>query len=285
MKTGLVLEGGAMRGMFTCGVTDLMMEEGFTFDGIIGVSAGAAFGSNIKSGQAGRAIRYNTRFSRDPRYCGFRSLIKTGDFYGVDFCYREIPEKYDPFDNEAFCASPTEFYVVATDIETGEAVYHRCDTGVGEDLAWIRASASMPLASRIVEAGGRKLLDGGVTDSVPLEYFNSIGYEKNVVVLTRPRGYQKKPGKTAALMKAVYRKYPKLIEAYKRRHEVYNRTLEKIFESEKRGDTFVICPREPLLIDRVERDPDVLMRVYSNGKDTCRELLPKLREFMESPAE
>ncbi len=133
MKKGLILEGGAMRGMFTCGVTDLMMEHGLIPEGICGVSAGAVFGCNIKSGQMGRAIRYNTKYCRDPRYCGMSSLIKTGNYFGVDFCYREIPDVLDPFDNEAYEASPIEFFVVCTDVDSGEPVYHRCDTGKGED--------------------------------------------------------------------------------------------------------------------------------------------------------
>lgn len=281
MKTGLILEGGAMRGMFTCGAVDLMMENKVRYDGICGVSAGAVFGCNYKSGQAGRAIRYNTAYSKDPRYCSLRSLIKTGDLYGVDFCYHEIPEKLDPFDNDTFTADPTEFYVVCTDVDTGEAVYHKCESGVGEDLEWMRASASMPLVSRIVEAGGRRLLDGGIADSIPLEFFRSIGYEKNVVILTRPRGYVKYPSKMLPLMKAFLRKYPALLDAIKIRHEKYNETTHRIFEAEKRGDVFVICPRDTLPINRVEKDPDVLNKVYANGRDTCFELFDDLKHFLE----
>ena len=121
MKTGLVLEGGAMRGLFTAGVTDVLMENDITFDGLIGVSAGAAFGCNYKSGQIGRALRYNTEYCNDPRYCSFRSLVKTGDLFGADFCYRQIPCELDKFDMEAFSENPMEFYVVATDIETGKS--------------------------------------------------------------------------------------------------------------------------------------------------------------------
>ena len=182
MKTGLVMEGGAMRGMFTMGVIDIMMEHGITYDGGIGVSAGAAFGCNYKSGQIGRVIRYNKAYCRDKRFSSIRSWVKTGNLFGVDFCYHELPEKLDPFDNDAYVANPMDFYVVCTDVMTGKPVYHRCDTGIGENVDWMRASASIPLFAEIVEIDGYKLLDGGIGDAVPLAYFESIGYEKNVSI-------------------------------------------------------------------------------------------------------
>ena len=190
MKKGLILEGGAMRGMFTAGVIDVMMENGIEFDGAIGVSAGAAFGCNYKSRQIGRAIRYNMRFCNDPRYCGLRTLLKTGDLYSKDFCYKEVPLKHDIFDFETFRNNPMEFYVVCTDVETGKPVYKKCDNFDNNNFEWIRASASMPIVSNIVEIDGTKLLDGGVADSIPIRYFESIGYDKNVVILTQPRGYK-----------------------------------------------------------------------------------------------
>ena len=171
MKTGLVMEGGAMRGLFTAGVIDVMMENGISFDGAIGVSAGAAFGCNYKSGQPGRVLRYNLRFCKDPRFCSVRSLIKTGDMFGADFCYREIPYEHDLFDYKAYAESPMEFHVVCTDVDTGEAVYKKCDALDGEQMEWLRASASLPLAARIVEIDGKGYLDGGIADSVPLKYF------------------------------------------------------------------------------------------------------------------
>ena len=154
MKTGLVMEGGAMRGMFTMGVIDIMMEHGITYDGGIGVSAGAAFGCNYKSGQIGRVIRYNKAYCRDKRFSSIRSWVKTGNLFGVDFCYHELPEKLDPFDNDAYVANPMDFYVVCTDVMTGKPVYHRCDTGIGENVDWMRASASIPLFAEIVEIDG-----------------------------------------------------------------------------------------------------------------------------------
>ena len=158
MKTGLVMEGGAMRGMFTMGVIDIMMEHGITYDGGIGVSAGAAFGCNYKSGQRGRVIRYNKAYCKDKRFSSIHSWMKTGNLFGVDFCYHELPEKLDPFDNDAYVANPMDFYVVCTDVMTGKPVYHRCDTGIGENVDWMRASASIPLFAEIVEIDGHYVI-------------------------------------------------------------------------------------------------------------------------------
>ncbi|MBR5459730.1 MAG: patatin family protein, partial [Clostridia bacterium] len=167
MERGLILEGGAMRGMFTAGVLDVFMENGVELDGVIGVSAGAAFGCNYKSRQHGRVLRYNTKYVRDKRYCGLGVLLKTGDIFSADFCYNEIPLIHDPFDFDTFEKNPVEFYAVCTDLETGSAVYKRLDSRRDNCLEWIRASASMPLVSRIVEIDGQKLLDGGIADSIP----------------------------------------------------------------------------------------------------------------------
>jgi predicted patatin/cPLA2 family phospholipase len=191
MKKGLVLEGGAMRGLFTVGILDALMENGFVFDGAVGVSAGAVFGCNIKSGQIGRALRYNLAFCRDKRYCGFHSLVTTGNYYNADFCYRTIPHTLDWFDVEAFRNNPMDFYVVATRAVTGDAVYHNCLSGDDGDIDWLRASASMPLASRPVCINGKKYLDGGIADSVPIRFFEDIGYNRNVIILTQPESYQK----------------------------------------------------------------------------------------------
>ncbi len=281
MKTGLVLEGGAMRGMFTAGVTDVMMENGIEFDGAIGVSAGAAFGCNYKSRQPGRVIRYNTQFCNDPRFCSVRSLIKTGDMFGADFCYHELPEKHDVFDNEAFNSNPMEFHVVCTDVLTGKAVYQRLDKISYDALEWMRASASMPLASRVVEVGGYKLLDGGISDSIPLEYFQSIGYDKNVVILTQPDGYVKKPSRAMAAMKLMLRKYPELIKALEKRPEVYNKQVAYVRNEEKNGSTFVIAPDEKLPIGHIEHNADNLRKVYNLGREVAEKRLSELKAFME----
>lgn len=188
MKRGLVLEGGAMRGLWTAGVTDVMMEHDIWPDGLIGVSAGAAFGCNYKSRQPGRAIRYNTRFAKDSRYSGLRSLLRSGDYFNAEFGYHIVPYEYDIFDTQTFEQSPMQFTVVCTDVLTGRAVYHDIDHVDYDELEWLRASASMPLASKIVNVQGHQLLDGGVSDSIPLAYFESQGYNRNVVIPTQPGG-------------------------------------------------------------------------------------------------
>jgi len=279
MKTGLILEGGAMRGMFTAGVMDVMMENSISFDGIIGVSAGAVFGCNFKSHQIGRVIRYNMKYCRDPRYCSYRSLIFTGDLYGADFCYHKIPDELDLFDSETFSSSPEEFYVVATDVESGEPLYHRCTDCGDNDLLWMRASASMPLVSRIVKTDGHKMLDGGIADSIPLRYFESIGYSRNIVVLTQPWDYVKEKNEMLPLMKVIFHRYPRLLETMAHRHENYNETRAYIREQQQRGKVLVICPDEKLPLSRTERDPEKLHAVYEIGRSIALREVEKIRAF------
>ena len=253
-KTGLVLEGGAMRGMFTAGVLDVMMENEISLDGVMGVSAGAVFGCNYKSGQIGRSIRYNLQFCGDPRYCSVESLIKTGDLYGVDFCYDEIPNRLDPFDTDAFKANPMPFYAVCTN--------------------------SMPIVSRVVDVDGRKLLDGGITDSIPLRAMERRGYPRNVVVLTQPLGYVKKKSSMIPLVRLTMRQYPNLIKAMEVRHIRYNRQTAYVREQELAGKAFVIRPPQALGISRTEDDPAELRRVYDLGRAEMERLLPELRAFL-----
>lgn len=282
VKTGLVMEGGAMRGMFTAGVIDVMMENGIKFNGAIGVSAGACFGCNYKSNQPGRAIRYNEIYCNDSRYCSWKSFFKTGNIFGADFCYYEIPKKLDVFDFEAFKNNPMEFYVVATDVLTGKAVYHKCEDAGDENMEWIRASSSMPLVSKIVEIGGYKLLDGGISDSVPLKYFESIGYKKNVVILTQPKGYKKEKNKLLPIMKRVLGKYPEFLKAASDRHNVYNEEIAFIEAEEKKGSALVIRPPEALPVGHIEHDKNVLRKVYNIGRKTAESRLFEIKNFLEA---
>lgn len=279
-RNGLVLEGGAMRGLFTCGVLDTFMEKGIEFDGAVGISAGACFGCNLKSRQPGRALRYNLRFAGDKRYCSFRSLLKTGDIYNADFCYRQIPRELDPFDFESLKANPMEFYMGVTDIETGKAVFPKFTDGSDKELEWMRASASMPLAAKIVEIDGGKYMDGGIADSIPLKFMQDTGFERNVVVLTQPRDYVKGPNKLMPLMRLIYRKYPKFIEAMQHRHEMYNAETRYIFEQEKAGNVLVICPEKTLGISRTEKHASELQRVYDMGKRIAESRMDEIREFL-----
>lgn len=281
MKTGLIMEGGAMRGMFTAGVTDVMMEEGLTFDGAIGVSAGAVFGCNYKSNQIGRAIRYNTAYCRDPRYASVRSLIRTGDLFGEKFCYHDIPDKLDVFDVEAYQKNPMRFYVVCTDVRTGRPVYYECKKGDAEDIQWFRASASMPLAAKVVKIGEHELLDGGISDSIPIRRFEKMGYEKNIIILTQPLDYVKGPNKLIPVMRLALRKYPNMVRAMARRHKVYNKTTAYIRELEKQGKAYVIRPEKALNIGRVERDPKELKRVYEMGRNTAKTQMKEIKRFLE----
>ncbi len=282
MKKGLILEGGAMRGMFTAGVIDVFLENNIPFDGVVGVSAGAAFGCNYKSKQIGRAIRYNTKYCKDKRYCSFKSLLTTGDIYGGDFCYRKLPFELDIFDTKTFSSSPVEFFVTATDIETGKAVYHKCRDGLDEDLLWFRASASMPLVSRIVEVGNLKLLDGGVADSVPIKFLEDKGYERNVVVLTQPEDFVKEKNPMLPIIKIKYKKYPNLVNAVANRHNIYNETTSYIREKEEKGELFVIRPPENLNIKSICHDENELMRVYNIGRSEAEKRLPDLIKYLQA---
>jgi len=281
MKTGLILEGGAMRGLYSCGIMDVMMEQGIEFDGIVGVSAGACFGCNYLSRQPGRAVRYNARFAKDPRYCSFRSLIKTGDLYGAEFCYRTVPEQLDVFDVETFRASKTAFYVVVTDAETGRPVYRQLKNADRTDLEWMRASASMPLVSHPVELEGRKYLDGGVSDSIPLAFFENMGYHRNIVILTRPRDYVKEPQKGLFL----FGKYPGIRKAMARRHEMYNRQAELVRSREAEGRALVFAPEQPLPISRVSHDPEEMRAVYEIGRRAAEARMDEIKRFLRENEE
>ena len=280
-KRGLVLEGGAMRGLFTSGILDVMMETGIEPDGLIGVSAGAAFGCNYKSRQPGRGIRYDKRYARDKRYCSWLSWLKTGDLYNAEFGYHIIPKIYDVFDDKAFEQNPMEFYAVCTDVETGLPVYKKLEESTHLTYDWIRASASMPLASKVVELEGMKVLDGGVADSIPLQFFESIGYDRNVVILTQPEGYVKEHNRLMPLMRIALRKYPKMIEALDQRHIMYNRQLDYVRQAELEGRCIVIRPDDKLPIGHISHDPEEMQRVYELGRDTGLRNIDRLKEFYQ----
>ncbi|MCQ2388789.1 MAG: patatin family protein [Kiritimatiellae bacterium] len=280
MKTGLILEGGALRALFTAGVLDVFMDAGLAFDGAIGVSAGACFGCNYKSRQPGRVIRYNLRFARDSRYCSWTSLLKSGDLFNADFCYRELPLELDPFDCAAYDANAMEFHLSATDCETGKPIYRRLDRADETAFRWMRASASMPLVSRPVEIGGRFYLDGGLSDGIPLAYFESLGYGRNVVVTTRPHGYRKFPSWKLALLKPFFRRFPAVYHALRTRHEWYNAALRHVDGQVAAGRAFLICPETALPISRVCHDPETMRKVYDVGRSTAGRLLPQVEDFL-----
>ena len=280
MTRGLILEGGAMRGMFTCGVLDVFMEENIRFDGGAGISAGALFGINYKSKQIGRPIRYTKKYCRDWRFCSFKSLIKTGDLYGEDFCYREIPDVLDPFDRETFKNDPFEFYVGATNLENGEEIFHKC-TDCGEnDTRWLQASASMPAVSRFVKVDGYTLLDGGIVCPIPYEFVEGLGYDKNVAVLTQPADYVKKKTRGMFIYNRALKEYPNIAKIMGERHNLYNDMTAAIKEREKEGKLFVIRPPEALGIKRTENNPAELERVYQMGRSEALKRLDALKEYL-----
>ena len=282
MKKGLVLEGGGMRGMFTAGVLDVFMENDIRFDNVVGVSAGACFGINYPSGQIGRAIRYNVKYCRDERYCSKKNLFKTGNLFNAEFCYHTLPDELDKFDDKAFTESGIPFYAVVTDVESGKAGYHLVKDGSFSEYEWIRASASLPLVSKIVEIDDGKYLDGGMSDAIPLKASEALGCTVNVTILTQPRGYRKEPFKGLFLAKRKYREYPNLINALKNRHIMYNDELDYCFMQEKLGKNYVICPKSPLPIGRICHDPLVLREAYDLGRCEAIEHLPGIIRFIEN---
>jgi len=282
MKKGLILEGGAMRGLFTAGILDVFLENDIEFDGLAGVSAGAVFGCNYKSKQIGRTLRYNLKYCRDKRYCSFRNLIFTGDMYGKQFCYSEIPEKLDIFDKEAFNSHPMKFYVVATDVVTGKPVYKCFDKVEDDFLEFMRASASMPFVSRIVETSGHKLLDGGISDSIPLEFMERQGYDRNIVITTREKDYVKEKNPLSWLGHITYRKYPNMIKAIEERHIMYKKQTEYLAKREESGDVLVIRPKKPLELKHAEHDPEKLQAAYDIGRELGLEKLEDVKRFLDN---
>ncbi len=284
-RTGLVLEGGAMRGLFTAGVIDVMMEAGIEFDGLVGVSAGSSFGCNYKSRQPGRVLRYNLRYGRDPRYMGLRTLLTTGNLVGAEFAYHTLPLELDVFDSATFEANPMEFHVVCTDVDTAKPVYYRMDRVDYDSLEWLRASASMPVVTRPVRVSdGRRMLDGGISDSIPLRYFQQQGFGRNVVVLTQPRDYYKKPG-NGWMFRLLMPYAPAIGRAMARRHEMYNSQLAYLREEELAGRAMVIAPEGPLPIGRVEMNPEKMKRVYEMGRKAGQENLDAVKRFLNIKAD
>lgn len=280
MKTGLVIEGGGVRGIYAAGVLDLFMEHGLHFDGLIGVSAGAIHGCSFLSNQKGRSLRYYKKYCGDPRFMSFQSWLKTGDIVGADFCYHELPDRLDVYDHDAFLSSKTPFYVTCSNVENGQAEYIRV-TDMRTQIDYLRASASLPYFSRIVDIDGKHYLDGGATDSIPVEAFMDMGYERNVVILTRDASYHKSP-ELRFLPGVVYRKYPAFAQALQDRHLVYNRTVDRIHNLERQGAVFVIRPQEPLDIGRMEKDPAKVQHTYDLGYADASRLIDQLRNWLNT---
>lgn len=279
MKTGLVLEGGGKRGIYAAGVLDVLLENNIWADGLIGTSAGAVNGCSYVSNQYERNLRYNIRFAKEKRYMSIYSLITTGNVVGTDFAYNILPNKLEVFDYDAFEKSPVAYYVTCSNVETGKAEYIQCKSLRGKNMDYLRASASLPYVSQIVEIDGKKYLDGGICDSIPLKAFQDMGYEKNLVVLTRPKGYIKKP-ENNLLANLYYRKYPAFVTALRNRYAVYNRTLKYIEQQENQGNILVLRPSESIRVGRMEQDPERLKQMYELGKNDAGQMLDAIASFL-----
>ena len=279
-KTGIVLEGGASRGIYTAGVLDVLLENCIYFDGCMGVSAGAIHGISYVSRQAGRSYCFSVKYCNDSRFMSIRSLLRTGDICGAKFCYYDIPERLVPFASESFEKSSTKFYCVCTDVKTGKAVYHLCPSVTQREVEWVRASASMPMVSRNVEIDGQLLLDGGVADSIPFRKMQEFGYEKCVVVCTQHDGYRKKKESLSKLMPLRYGDYPAFVQTMQNRPTMYNAQLDDLKTAEENGEVFVIRPSKPLQIGRVEHDENVLRSVYLLGREDAERMLDGLKHFL-----
>ncbi|UKS63718.1 patatin-like phospholipase family protein [Rossellomorea marisflavi] len=262
---GLVLEGGGMRGIYTAGALEYFLEQGVDFPYVIGVSAGACNAASYLSRQKGRNRKVNVDFIRDPRYLSWRNYWKNGELFGMDYVFEEIPRRIVPFDFDAFASNESEFVIGTTNCETGKPQYFRRSDYGEELLTAIRASSSLPFVAPIVNFSGHELLDGGISDPVPFQQAERDGYKKNVVILTRNRGYMKKPSRFSYFVKRKYPQYPNLYNALKNRYLHYNQTIAELEEKERRGEVIIIQPQEPLQVSRIEKNPAKLDALYQQG--------------------
>lgn len=280
-KVGMVLEGGAMRGMYTAGVLDILLENNIEIDGIVGVSAGALFGINYFTKQKGRVIRYNKKYINDKRYISKRSLFLTGNIINKNFAFYKLTKELDPLDNETFIKSKKDYYVTATNIETGKPEYFKITDGY-KQLEEFRATSAMPFASRIIRINNKKYLDGGISDSIPIDKCKKLGFKKIIIVLTQPIDYRKKPlnKKELKMINLKYHKYPNLINTMKNRYINYNNTIEKIIDMENKKEIFVIRPSKKININIMVNDPEKLQEVYDLGVNDCKKIINSLKEYL-----
>lgn len=278
-KLGLVLEGGGMRGVYTAGVLDFFIDKNIYPDGILGVSAGACHACSYVSKQRGRAFKVNTDYLHSKEYMSFRSFIKTGNYFNENFLYHKIPDQLNLYDYDTFKKSNIKFYAVVSNLETGEPEYLEC-TDMHKDIDYVRASASLPLLSKIVEVNGKKVLDGGVCDSIPILKAQHMGYNKNIIVLTQSSNYRKGKNNLLPILKQVYKPYPKFIKALENRHMDYNNTLKRIENMEKNHEVFVIRPSSDVTIHRLEKNVDRLKDLYQQGYDDAKNCYQELLAFL-----
>ena len=282
MKVCFVLEGGALRGLYTCGILDYLLEKKLNIDCIIGVSAGALFGVNYFSKQKGRAIRYNRTYCNDKRYISLKSLILTGNIVNKKFAYYKVTKELDPFDEITFEKTNKDFFAVATNLETGKPEYLKIEKPI-EQLEELRATSAMPLLSRIIKVNGKKYLDGAVSDSIPVMKALDMGYEKIVVITTQPFDYKKKEltEKEIKKFQKRYKKYPNFINAAIDRPKKYNSTLDKMKKLEKEKKIFVIRPSEKIEINPIKKNIEDLDFVYNLGLNDIKNKYKDLIEYLK----
>jgi len=279
-QTGLILEGGGMRGLYTCGVLDCFLDHDIQFPYIIGVSAGACNAVSYISGQKGRNLEVNTAFVNDWRYMSFRNLLREKSYFGMKFIFEDIPNRYIPFDYNAFQKSACDLLVVTTDCDTGKPYYF--DKGAfKENFDVLKATSSLPLISPIMPLKGIKHLDGGIVEPIPIKKSIKDGNLKNVVILTRSESYRKSPEKMMSALKFKYAKYPKLVERMNIRHQEYNDTLDLLQDLEAKGDVFIIRPRREVDVDRLEKNVAKLKNLYTQGYEDTQNVLKDLYVFLE----
>ena len=271
-STALVLEGGGLRGVFTCGVLDCFMDNGIRFPFTIGVSAGACNGLSYMSGQRGRAKCSNIDLMEKHKYVGFRYLLSQGCIMDFKLLFEDFPEKIIPYNYDAYFSNPDRFVMVTTNCLTGKAEYFEEKSSAARVMDIVRASSSLPFVSKITYVDGTPMLDGGITDSIPVRYAMEQGYEKLVVILTRNKGYRKKDNKMR-ISKAFYRKYPQLLRALSERNAVYNQTMDLIENLEAEGRILVIRPERPIEVGRMEKDTDKLTALYQEGYEIVASIL------------
>ena len=277
---GLILEGGGMRGVYTAGVLDAFLEENIEFSSIYGVSAGSCHACSYMSKQKGRAYRVNVDYLDDPNYCGVKSYLKTGNVFGADMLYSQIPNVLDPFDYEEFEKYPGKFFAVLTNLETREPEYIRVKD-LKKQMWAVRASSSLPLVSKTLVVKGRHYLDGGIADSIPIRRSIEAGNEKNVVILTREDSYRKTPNELMPLMKLRYSHSKAFLEKAENRHIRYNETLDFLKKEEEEGRTFVIRPSEKVNVGRVEKNKDKLEHLYNIGLEDGRKSMEAMKKYLE----
>ena len=276
-NTALVLEGGGLRGVFTCGVLDCFMDHGIRFPFTVGVSAGACNGLSYMSGQRGRAKASNIDLMDEHHYVGFKYLLTQGCIMDFKLLFEDFPERIIPYDYDAYFSNPDRFVMVTTNCLTGKAEYFEEKTSSERVMDIVRASSSLPFVSPITYVDGVPMLDGGIVDSIPVEYALRQGYDKAVVILTRNKGYRKKASRMP-LAKVVYKKHPALSKALQERNAVYNRTMDLIETLEAEGKITVIRPLKPVEVGRMEKDTAKLRALYQEGYDIAEQFLASAQQ-------